>query len=319
MAKNALITRAVHVSLTLAVCTPGFAVMIVQGYDPPRHDRFGANFIGDSANTGFTNDLDFSGVGRSLGGRWGTLVSGANFLSARHLPPSGSLTFQDNSGTSATCTIIGGAAVGDTDIWVGAIDPLSCDLTGITPYAIATSGSVGTAVFQAGVTNATVMRVGRNVISQITPSDTSAINRVGAFANYLDDSAAGDLFLSDGQTATANDFNPDETYLQSGDSGGPSFVADSTGNMQLIGIHAYNGTTSDANFDGTPDEVDGMGDPIQVRRLSGDSYLPSHIPEINAVIAIVPEPSPVMLIGLVAALCVCGGIVRKLTGTRVQR
>jgi hypothetical protein len=254
-------------------------------------------------NTGFANDLNFSGVGRAPNGRWGTLIGPAHFLSAKHFTPSGSLTFQDHGGQAITCEIIAGKGVAETDIWVGALNPDSCDLTGITTYNVATRViDPGTVVYQVGVTNATTMRVGRNRLSYVSHETIEDLG-TGAWANFLDDSVAGDEFGV--PMATALDLNPDETYYIGGDSGAPSFVADASGNMQLIGVHSYNGSTSDENFDGIADEgLDPMGKPILVRRISGDAYLPAHTSAIDATLAAVavPEPSPVMCLGLLAGI-----------------
>jgi hypothetical protein len=149
------------------------------------------------------------------------------------------------------------------------------------------------------------MRVGRNRLSNISPPNTLEIGREGTWADFLDDSRVGDLFGI--ALATANDFNPDETFFVGGDSGGPSFIADAFGTLELVGIHSYAGTTPDEDFDGVADQgVDGMGIEIPVRRVSGDAYLPSHIADINAAVAAItpiPEPSSLICLAAVAGLC----------------
>ncbi len=74
-----------------AVIAPSHADLTVRGYSPLLHDRFNnhSSFIGSG--------IDWSGVGRSSGGRWATMISDTYFLSAAHFPPGvgDTLTFTD--------------------------------------------------------------------------------------------------------------------------------------------------------------------------------------------------------------------------------
>lgn len=94
------------------------------------------------------------------------------------------------------------------------------------------------------------------------------------------------------------DVGADETFLVGGDSGGPSFVVEN-GALAIVGIYSFHA------FDSV------SGDPV----LSGDSFVPSYIDELNAVmlreetLALVPEPCTWqlwILAGLVGALSVRG-------------
>ena len=85
---------------------------------------------------------------------------------------------------------------------------------------------------------------------------------------------------------TVSGLGADECYLIGGDSGGPSFV-DVNGQLALVGIHYYNG--------GTP----GPGD---IGPISGDSFVPYYINQLNAnmggsrVSVVVPEPASLALV-----------------------
>jgi hypothetical protein len=90
---------------------------------------------------------------------------------------------------------------------------------------------------------------------------------------------------------TISGFGADECYLIGGDSGGPSFV-DYNGRLALVGIHYYNG--------GTPG-------PEDLGPISGDSFVPYYIPQLNAnmggeVVSVVPEPGTLLLLIVAAAM-----------------
>lgn len=296
---------------TLLACAtlPCTADMIIQGYDPNRHDRFdtdrmGTSFIGSITVTGVTSPLDFSGVGRATsGGQWATMITATHFVTARHFVPSGTVTFyeeNDATDTPITCTILGGQPIGTTDIWVGSVQVGgACDTSLIAQYPIAMPGShLGKTVYQVGKSstasgssdnsdNTTKVRIGRNKLTQIL-NNTAAITRVGDWAVYADDSLDGDLVAP--LTATADEFNPDETFYVPGDSGGPSFLVNADGSMEIIGIHSWK-----------DDNVSNLV--IPGRRSSGDAYLTGHRSAILAVA--VPEPSPMLYLGMISVGCCC--------------
>ena len=293
---------------------PVQADMVIQGYDSNRHDRFdddrmGTDFIGSAAETGFSADLDFSGVGRAAN-RWVTMISPTHFVTARHAQPSGTVNFytgNDPSSTPITCTIVGGTPIGTTDIWVGSVQiDANCDTSSIAHYEIALPDSyIGETVYQAGDSNqsfgsdtTTNMRVGRNKLTEVLV-DAEIIGRTGDWAVFADDSVAGDVEAP--FEATVDDFNPDETQYRGGDSGGPSFLVANDGSMQLLGIHSWRDD---------PDLAMGEMPLLDGRLSSGDAYLPSHRTAILAAAA-VPEPSPLLCISVVALFLSATGRLRR--------
>ena len=217
--------RGVLLSLfvTLIVLSPhsSRSEMIVRDYTPARNFRFYADsdkaFVGRAYN--------FSGVGLGSEGHWATLVTDTCFLSAVHLHPATGekVTFWGSNsltGTSYTYTVTGGARIGTTDLWLGWFDG-AVDRT-IARYAIPKLRSpkayLGLTLYNYGKTH----RVGRNVLDmlgmcQLGPS-------TGKIAAYDYD---------DNDTPSVGS---DESYLQVGDSGAPSFAVFNS-RLALIGIH----------------------------------------------------------------------------------
>jgi len=146
------------------------------------------------------------------------------------------------------------------------------------------SGTLGTGLLSGNLT--TDMGVGRNILDYSLLIDPSIIS-LGTYdaGIYADDSAAGSVPAG---TTGPNLISPDETYLQGGDSGGPSFVEGASGELLLIGIHSFIGT---ADFTPDPD-----------RRLSGDTFLPSYR---GTILAAIPEPMSIFLLTILVALSSC--------------
>jgi hypothetical protein len=278
-----------------------FAAMAIDGFSSARHDRF--------ANSGsfLLAGLDLSGVARSsdANGPWATMISPIHFLSADHFHPSvGSmLTFHhDNNaaGASSTRTVVGGARLGNTDVWIGQlnspIDP------SVAVYSIVGPGSyLSSIVYHVGLSasgalgpdRTTDFAVGRNVFDVdfglVTPVNSTTVTKSGG---YIDDTMAGDL--SAPFTNGPNLISPDETFFNTFDSGGPSFLL-SGSSLHLFGIHAFAGSTSE-------------------RRVSGDSYLPEYK---SSILAAIPEPSTfiAVFVGLsLAGIVKCAG---RVVGQRV--
>jgi hypothetical protein len=275
-----------------AIAAVGRADLQVATLQPNRQDRFyvGADkdFLGKAFN--------WSGVGQAANGTWATMISPSYFVSATHYHPGEDavLTFYEGnnpSGPSHEYTVSSWSyqtsydGVG-SDLWVGKLTTPILASDHITYYPILglpnQSDYVGQMIYVNGKPN----RVGRNVIDRVTtaqePDPPAAPYKNTVTMEY-------DYNLVSGLGA-------DECYLIGGDSGGPSFV-DAGGQLALVGIHYYNG--------GTPG-------PQDLGPISGDSFVPYYISQLNAhlvgesVSVVAPEPGTLALLaaGLIA-LVVC--------------
>jgi hypothetical protein len=260
-------------ALLLASLASASATMIIREFEAPRHERY---YIGmDKAFIG--DPYDFSGIGGSSAS-WATLVSDHYFISASHAHPGigSSVTFfeeNDLFGASHTYTVAGGQQIGATDLWVGWFS-LAVDAS-IARYPILdlplATDYIGLVNFNYGVND----RVGRNVIEDVDFVGPAFPNQISFFYDYDD--------------ADTPSVGGDETFLQGGDSGGPSFVI-WAGMLALTGIHA------------------GIDFPLFV-----DGAVPAYITQINAILddqgqqlTLVPEPASAALalfgaVALVAA------------------
>jgi hypothetical protein len=282
--------------LILSVAVVCRADLQVQTLQPNRQDRF---YAGDDKD--FLGQVfDWSGVGQADNGAWATMISPDYFVSAAHYHPSGGdvLTFYEGNSLSGAShqftvaswsyqTTLNGVP---SDLWIGKlVTPISAE-DHISYYPIlglhSNDDYVGRMIYVNGKSN----RVGRNVIDQITtaqePDLPAAPDRNTVTMEYDYD--------------TVNGLGADECYLIGGDSGGPSF-ADADGRLALVGVHYYNG--------GTPG-------PIDIGLISGDSFVPYFIDQLNANmggerVGVVPEPNTLVLL-LVALLPVAWLELRRL-------
>lgn len=240
----------------------GRATMIIRSYLPAQHDRFysGADkdFVGDPFN--------FSGVGSGSSGHWATLVSDNYFLSADHYHPSTGeqVTFRSTnllSGPSYTYAVTGGTRIGTTDLWVGWFDSSVIVNSSIARYPVAlfpgADDYLGLELYNYGLSN----RVGRNVLEDL------GIIEIGVSTGVVD--------WYDYDNNDVPSVGGDETYLQSGDSGAPSFSVVGS-DLALIGIH-WGMATHPAG--------------------SVDTFVPQYYDEVNAVLAsraqeLMPVPEP---------------------------
>lgn len=203
--------------------TLGRSSMIVRGYNSVRHDRFYAGnnkqFIGDP--------YDFSGVGLSNRGNWATLVSDNCFLSSVHRHPSAGqkVTFwasNDQNGVSYTYKVTGGTRIGGTDLWVGWFSPEVSVDPSIARYPVPvltlSNHYHGLELYNYGVKH----RLGRNVLD--------------SFDRVTIGGSRGFVLLYDYDNNDVPSVGGDETYLNGGDSGGPSFAVFNS-RLALIGIH----------------------------------------------------------------------------------
>ncbi|MBN1929956.1 MAG: hypothetical protein JW764_10495 [Chlorobiaceae bacterium] len=222
-----------------------YGVMTVRSYSAAEHYRFytgsDKDFVGDS--------YDFSGVGLGSSGHWATLVSDNYFISANHYHPAvgETITFwsTDNlADSSFSYKVTGGKRIGSTDLWVGWFDAgLTVDES-IERYSVLTlpntSSYVGLELYNYGKTH----RVGRNVTESVKLYNSA----MTAWYDYDNN----DKFSVGG----------DETVLQTGDSGAPSFAVSSSG-LALIGIHWLSNRTS----------------------ISVDTFVPTYYNDINNVLS----------------------------------
>ncbi len=238
--------------------------MVIREFAALRHERFYAGmdkaFVGDP--------YDFSGVGRGATGQWATMISDCFFISANHAHPGigTNVTFWETNSVSDpthTYSVLGGQQILGTDLWVGffasAVDPNLMrypilDLPNASDY-------IGLTAFNYGVDH----RVGLNVVEDVQFIGPAFPNQVSFFYDYDDNDTPS--------------VGGDETFLQGGDSGAPSFTI-AAGLLALTGIHA------------------GIASPIFV-----DGAVPAYITEINDVLddkgqtlTLIPEPTSAALL-----------------------
>lgn len=259
------------------------ATMLVQSYDETKHDRFydgeGKAFIGEPH--------DWSGVARC--NRWATMVSSNYFISATHYHPANNETLyfyysNDPDGGHETRTVASGVQIGDTDLWLGQLSaPVSSQVTTYPVLSLPEwSDYDNRELYAFGLSDKSPtqenVRLGRN---NIDPDSyfmaTDEYDREGAAYTFDYDTSDGGL-------------GDDECYLQSGDSGGPSFSV-INGTPALVGIHWFIDDEDDQDY-------------------SGDSFVPYYIDEINAAmempgeqLTLIPEPSTWAM--LIAAAVAC--------------
>ena len=236
-------------------------------------------FLGSNSFIGLP--YDWSGVGLSSNGAWATMISPTYFLSANHdhPAPGSTVTFYAGnslSGTSFTYTVdnfyyqttyLGNGSDLCLERFTTPVD------ASIAKYPVL---ALPNDAAYLGVTNWTYgypYRVGKNNIDSI--EDLGPPDLVGygiTRVMFYDYDATG------GQGA-------DEAYLETGDSGGPSFaVVDNS--LALLGIHFVN---------------DGA---VHNGALSGDSFVPYYVSQLDAqmtggeqIATVVPEPASLFLLG----------------------
>lgn len=246
------------------------AGLLVAGFTPQRHDRFENDpaFVG----AGF----DWSGVGRSSDGWWGTLVSPSYAVSATHAPPAGVLRFygsNDPTGPYLDRSIAAATQIVGSDLYLLRLAAPVPPESGIRSYEVAAfegSSYLDREIYTFGLSNAAYgtqadQRLGRNQIDQVLPafSDPALGATVGDVITYDYDAVSG--------------YVPDESQVQSGDSGAPSFTI-VAGQPALVGVHW---------FVYTADELTPLPG-------SGDTFVPSYIDDVNsAMLQLTPTGQPV--------------------------
>ena len=263
--RNSIAMWCVALSL-LTVAPAARATITLRNPQPLMHDRFenDPSFIGAA--------YDFSGVGRvditGLGSKWVTMISPSYFLSAKHWHPANGATVKfhhtnDPGGDSEQHTVLSGVQIPDSDVWLGKLSsPVSSDVAKYPlldleddhgPPRYDYSAYDGLEIFTFGLSvdwgqgTATTVRLGKN---EINPGDYDSDPGASMFGEYYlfeyDNPGLGDA----------------ESYLQNGDSGGPSFHV-YEGQPALTGIHWFK-------------------DDHPTRDYSGDSFLKPYVAEIQA-------------------------------------
>jgi len=269
------------------LCMPAaWPALSLQSYNAASHHRFADDpaFIGSG--------YDWSGI--AYNGDWATRISDTYYVTAWHARATGSLTFyEDNDplGNTVTRTSSSLTRIGTTDIAIGrfssspgatiAIYGIADELT--TQATFASSSYYDMEAFVVGLngtggSTTTNFRVGRNELDGFYDD----VVLVPPAANVTD------AITYDDDRGTGLSLGADEAYLQSGDSGGPTFITVGS-ELVLTSIHL--------GIDGT---------------RSYDSFLSNYITEISAIveaggesltlISPVPEPSSSLLIALGAVI-----------------
>lgn len=272
------------------------AAMTLNSYSAAKHHRFysGADktFIGDPhdwSGVGHVDAGDYLFVGYTP---WATMISDSYFVSAEHYHPDTGASiyfYYGNSSTGGyeTRTVASGRQIAGTDLWLGKLTaPVSADVAKYPilrgePFQIPSAVYDNRLLYTFGMSNlfetfSTNMRLGRN---QIDPG-------AGAF-RYVSRSGGGTSYsyTMDYNTG-AGGLGADESYLENGDSGGPSFAIVG-GAPALVGIHTANGLTSNST---------GL-------TASADVFVPYYVNQIAAAMAgsgesptLVPEPGALALL-----------------------
>ncbi len=237
---------------------PASAAMVLQAYAPEKHDRF--HDPADPAKAFIGDPYDWSGVGR--GTRWATMISPSYFLSATHSHQSaGELFFytsNDPDGPAEVYTIESGTPIDGSDLWLGKLTtPVSRNINYYPILALPEHADYDDLeIYTFGLsaegppTTPTTVRLGRN---NFDPGSIES-RTVGA--------STGVTFLYDFDNPGGT--GDDESYLQGGDSGGPSFVIHN-GDPALVGIHWFIWEDDD--------------DPSLIG--SGDTFVPAYVDHIN--------------------------------------
>lgn len=260
-----------------------WSALSLQSYNATSHYRFADDpaFIG--------NDYDWSGI--AYNSDWFTRISDTYYVTAWHARASGSATFYESNdplGSSITVNTSGLTRLGTTDIAIGRFS--SSPGTAIAIYGIASEATT-----QATFTSSPYHEMESFIVGLNGTGGNATTNfRVGRneLDGFFDDVALTatnitDTITYDDDRGTSQSLGADEAYLQSGDSGGPTFIAVGS-ELVLTSIHLG---------------IDGA--------RSYDSFLPNYLTEISAIVEAggesltlinpvetVPEPSSALLLAL---------------------
>jgi hypothetical protein len=312
--------------LLLGCATVPCRAEVILNYDPAVYNRFTGGFPADPSTTVnnptfYQSSLDFSGVGWKLPDAFGpgvawnvTMIDSQHFIGAWHVVDDGAgnhnisigdtVNFRPStSSTILSRTIVNLQQVRDasnnlTDVMLGTLNQAFLPTDGVASYPITAAGVPQQQMLVYGRQSA----VGRNNVSGLQPNTALGSSLTTALLYDYDQPPPVVGGNPDGVPSTVGG---DESHLEGGDSGSPSFVLVG-GQLQLIGDHLGIASYSDAslpNPTGTTDFV----------AYSFDSYLPAYIVQINALTA-VPEPSSLAF----GALVVGGAAARWVRSRRGQ-
>jgi len=296
LCRRFLLILGIAVALGTTVLSAASEASIIDGYTPARHDRFSSGGYGGSPvenPTFFLAGYDFSGIGRDDSGNQPlTMISPIHFVASRHFTPSGAVTFVNQDGLLKNYTVASTTAV---------ISPTSTDLViGTLTSAIPASDNIAfyptfSYSLLSEFDNAELLvygkqdRVGRN---ELDGKEHSLSGSASNFPNISVDGFIGRTAAYDFAPATG--FSPDESRLEGGDSGSPTFIRVGS-QLGLAGIHWAIG-----EFD---DEV----------HANFDTFIPYYQPQINALLAgsgysiqtiAIPEPTSIVLLLTAGIFCV---------------
>jgi len=267
------------------------AAMTVEGFTTAtagKYDRFlnDSSFIGNPANwpagpSAGVSQFPWTGVGRGTAGRWGTIISPSYIISANHFPPFGTIRFyytNDPNGLFEDHTIVSSQQIPGGDVWLGKLDAPVSNKIAISPLLLLPHESdysglgihtFGLSDAPAGVDpingNATMVRLGTNQIDLTAPYDNgnpTVIQKLNVSGTL------GWAFPYDYNPTIPNPSlpgqtieQPNESFLNFGDSGAPSFFLYSGGKPALVGTHWFNNTDTTL--------------------YSGDTYLQKYVTSIQ--------------------------------------
>ncbi len=230
-----------------------------------KYDRFNndPSFIGSAFN--------WSGVGHANDATWATMISPSYFVSANHYHPGTGDTVKffysnDPMAGSETRTVIGGTQIGNGDIWLGELDaPVSAQVAKYPIFSLPYGDSyydTEPVIYTFGIGTGsdvyTQQRLGRNQIDSVR---TDLLD--------IGDPYPGYNFRWDYQNPGG--IGPNESVVQSGDSGGPNFVLVNAGGGSLPAVIGMNLTYTPVG--------------------SGSSFIPQYIGGLQASMAGGDQPS----------------------------
>jgi len=283
-----------------ALTSVGHAATLIQNFSAASNDRFANDpaFIGSG--------WDWSGVGRSNNGTWGTMITNSVFLSAAHYHPGvgNQMTFfpgNDPRAVPVTRTVVSVQKIGTSDLWVGFLDSgLPAKITAykflrgaITEANFGLSGLLNLPTFLGGLTPTGVDYGAVSVTQQ-----TVGTNRLEGFAEDVELlGSISDALLTvqnlDGDAYYGFTHTGYEAHPQGGDSGSPLMIP-YDGGLILAGIAMGIGTV-----DIDPSESSEVNRPIAAFTYTG-SYTDEIValaPELSAV----PEPASLLATAMVLA------------------